>query len=117
MDSIIIRDLKLETIIGTNPDERVRRQQVIINLQLDCDLSKASQSDELSDTVDYFAIEERVTGFVTSSSFKLIERLAGAIADLCLENKQVKTVTVEIDKPDALIRPRSVAIRLIRSNN
>ena len=117
MDSIIIRDLKLETIIGTNPDERTRRQQVIINLQLDCDLSKASQSDELTDTVDYFTIEERVTELGKSSSFKLVERLAGAIADLCLENKQVNTVTVEIDKPDALLRPRSVAIRLVRSNS
>ena len=117
MDSILIRDLKLETVIGTNPDERNRRQQIIINLRLDCDLTQASRSDELSDTVDYFTIEERVTEMVNSSSFKLLERLAGAIADLCLENAQVKTVTVEIDKPDALLRPRSVAIRLVRSNN
>ena len=114
MDSIYIRDLELETIIGTNPNERDMLQRVIINLRLDCDLSAASLSDDLSDTVDYVAIEREVTELVISVSFFLIERLAGAIAETCLKNPLVKQVKVTIDKPGALKRPRSVAIEINR---
>ncbi len=115
MDSIFIRDLELETIIGTNPNERDILQKVIINLRLDCDLSAASVSDKLIDTVDYVTIERAITDLVTLSSFFLVEKLAGAIAEVCLENPLVKHVSVTIDKPGALKRPRSVAIKLERS--
>jgi FolB domain-containing protein len=116
MDSIFIRDLELETIIGTNPNERDILQKVIINLQLDCDLTMPSLSDELTDTVDYVTIEKEITELVTASAFFLVERLAGAIAETCLKNPMVKHVSVTIDKPGALKRPRSVAIKLERSN-
>ena len=39
-----------------NPEERVTRQEVIVNLELDCDLAPAAQSDRLEDTINFRAL-------------------------------------------------------------
>ena len=60
MDKIIISDLRLPVIVGTLPEERTRRQEIAIDLELDLDLAAAGRSDDLTDTVDYAEIERRV---------------------------------------------------------
>ena len=114
MDKIIIRDLALKTIIGTFPEERKMRQEVIFNVELSCDLSRASCSDELDDTIDYKNLKQRIMAMVEASQFLLIERLAGAVADLCLEDRRVVRARVTIDKPGALRFCRSVAVEIDR---
>jgi FolB domain-containing protein len=51
---------------------------------------------------------------VEKSSFYLIEALAQAIADICLEWEQVKAATVTVDKPGALRFAKSVAVEITR---
>ena len=48
------------------------------------------------------------------TSFYLIEKLAGFILDIVLENEKVTKATVEIDKPHALRFAESVSIELTR---
>lgn len=114
MDRILIRDLALTCIIGTNEDERTSRQTVVLNIGLECDLSKACASDDLADTVNYKALKNDIVAMVDASAFFLIERLAGEVARLCLLRPQVEVVTVAVDKPAALTRARSVAVEIRR---
>lgn len=114
MDKIILRDLAVQAVIGTFTHERTHKQNLIINLELGCDLAKAGATDNLEDTVDYFKLEENIVQMVSTSHFFLIERLAEEIASICLADSAVKWVKVVIDKPDALKRPRSVAVQVER---
>ena len=86
MDRILIQDLLVRCIIGVNEDERHQKQDVVINLTLTADLSKAGKSDRFEDTVDYRAIKKQVMALAENSQFHLIEALAEAIAALCLRN-------------------------------
>jgi dihydroneopterin aldolase/D-erythro-7,8-dihydroneopterin triphosphate epimerase len=113
-DRIEIKDLLLRTIIGINHDERRDRQDVLISLVLHADLRSAGMSDDLRDTLDYRALTKRVIGLVESSQFYLIERLASAVAQLCLEEPRVERVTVTVEKPGALRFTRSVGVTLER---
>jgi len=114
MDKIMIRDLALRTIIGTLPAERREKQDIVINLELQTDLTAAGRSDDLNDTVDYKALKKRIIGRVESSQFLLLERLAAEIASLCLEEKKIAAVKVTIDKPGALRFARSAAVEIFR---
>ena len=114
MDKIIIRDLLLRTVIGVNPEERGIKQDVVLSLELSCDLSKAGASDRLEDTVDYKRLKWTVIDFVESSSFQLLESLAERVAGLCLEPALIEEVKVTLDKPGALRFARSVAVELTR---
>jgi len=115
MDKIFIRELALRCIIGIYPEERREKQDIIINMEMHCDLRKAGRSDDLNDTVDYKAIKKSILALVEKSGFQLIESLAESISDIALVDEKVQQVVVTIDKPGALRFAKSSAVEIIRS--
>ncbi len=113
-DRIFIRDLALRCIIGIYPDERREKQDVIINIVLEGDLSAAPQSDAIEDTINYKSIKKDVVRMVEASDFNLIETMASRILDICLNDEKVQRATVTVDKPGALRFARSVAVEMSR---
>jgi dihydroneopterin aldolase/D-erythro-7,8-dihydroneopterin triphosphate epimerase len=114
MDRVYIRDLEIMCRVGASLCEQRRKRLVVVNIALESDLSKAGRSDDLRDAVDYADLGERVAREVKGKRFRLIERLAGAIAGVCLADRRVKAVEVTVDKPGALRRARSAAVEIRR---
>jgi len=114
-DKIKIKDLLLRCIIGINDDERIIKQDVVINITLYCDLSISGSSDSISDTVNYKKIKNKIVTIVENSSYYLIEKLAQAIADICLENSLIEKVIVSVDKPGVLRFAKSVSVEIERN--
>ncbi|MBN2545610.1 MAG: dihydroneopterin aldolase [Spirochaetes bacterium] len=114
LDKIYITDLALRCIIGINENERVEKQDIIINIVLFVDIRKAFKTDNIEDAVDYKVIKKKIIAFVEKSSFFLIEKLAEEISKVCLEDKKVKKVSIKVDKPQALRFARSVAVKITR---
>ena len=116
-DKIYIRDLALRCIIGVYPEEKREKQDVIINIVLECDHSAAAKSDSLDDAIDYKGLKKEVIKLVEASHFNLIETLADRIAQLCLQHPKVQRATVTVDKPAALRFARSVAVEISRGQS
>jgi FolB domain-containing protein len=114
MDRIRICDLLVRCVLGINERERHERQDVVINLALYTELHKAGKSDRIEDTVDYRALKKRVLSMVENSQYFLVEALAEAIAELCLEQDGVQQVDVCVEKPHALRFATSVAVEITR---
>jgi len=114
LDRIYIRDLTVECIVGVNPEERVQKQLVIINIVMHTDLRSPGLSDVLSDTINYKAVKVAVMREVEQSQYLLIERLAERIAEIVLGFGAAR-VEVCVDKPGALRFARSVAVEIFRS--
>lgn len=114
-DHIRISDLALRTIIGINPDERSKPQDVLINLDLEADLTGPGHSDKIEDTVNYRTLTKRVIRLVEASSFYLVEKLAQEIAWLVLDDPLVQRVTVRVEKVGALRFTRGVSVAVSRS--
>lgn len=114
MDRILISDLRLRCVIGVDDEERRERQDVVVNIALSADLSRAGATDRFEDAVDYRAIKKRIVRLVEESRFRLIEALADAIAAACLAHPAVTEVQVRVDKPYALRFARSVAVEITR---
>jgi len=101
-DTLTIRNLETTCIIGTLPEERTRPQRLVIELNLLCDLARAGASDAIEETTDYAALAAEATAIARSSQCRLLERLAALLAAHCLRKPGVDTVTVRLEKPDAL---------------
>ncbi len=114
-DKIYIRDLAIRCIIGVNQDERTEKQDVVINVILFTDTRKAGRTDALEDSVDYKRVKKAILSLVESSEFLLIEKLADAIAKVCLDDSKVQKVNVTVDKPGALRYTRSAAVEIVRT--
>jgi D-erythro-7,8-dihydroneopterin triphosphate epimerase len=114
LDRIYIRDLQCRCIVGINQEERMKKQEVIINIVMMCNLTAARKSDKIEDTVDYKGVKTRVLALVENSCHFLLERLADAVAGVCMEEERVQRVEVTIDKPGALRFARSVAVSVVQ---
>lgn len=116
-DLIEIKDLLLRTIVGTNEDERVNKQDVLINIAMHVDTREAGDSDNIEDTVNYRSVVKHVIALVEQSTFLLVEKLAAEIARTCLEHSRVERVRVSVEKPGALRFARSVGVTIERGRD
>lgn len=107
---IRVKNLRLRTIIGILDWERKKRQDVVVNLEIEFDGSPAAQSDEIQDSVDYKTITKQIIQLVESSRFHLLEKLCAAIVESIMEDERVCRARAEVDKPHALRFADSVSM-------
>jgi 2-amino-4-hydroxy-6-hydroxymethyldihydropteridine diphosphokinase len=114
LDRIHIKELLLRCIIGINPEERDKEQDVILDITLYADLREAGRTDDIVRTIDYKKLKLELVDFVEHSRYGLIEALADAVARICLAKPRVEKVLVRVDKPGALRFAKSVAVEIER---
>ena len=87
---------------GVFDHEAKNGQDFYVDLEITIDLSAASKSDDLAETVDYGALADLVVEEITGERVELIERLAGRIADRAKrEFPKIQCIAVTVHKPKA----------------
>ncbi len=115
MDKVIIRNLRARGIIGINPWEREKPQEILINLVLFTDNRAAEASDDIADCVNYRTVAKKVLAHAETAARYTVEALAGDLARLCLEEPGVVRVQVRVEKPGAVRFADSVGVEIERS--
>ena len=111
MDQIVIRDLLVRGIVGINPDERTKPQDILVNVTMWADTRAAAASDDIEDAVNYRTITKAIVAHIEAGDPMLVERLVAEIADICLDaDERVEEVEVAVEKPGALRFARSVGV-------
>ncbi len=116
MDRILITGIRELGVHGVLPEEQTRPQPFEVDVELLVDLTPAGNSDALEDTVDYGALSEAVSRVISSESFRLLERLAARIAEVCRSDPRVVGVVIEVRKLEPPVRTmlRHVGVRIER---
>ncbi|MEM7007756.1 MAG: dihydroneopterin aldolase [Thermodesulfobacteriota bacterium] len=112
---IKIENLKLRTIVGIYDWEKEKKQDVIINIDMEFDGTKAIETDSIDDTIDYKTITKKIIDMVEGKEFNLIEKIAGDAMKIVMENEKVDKASVRVDKPGALRFTDSVSVTQIQS--
>ena len=115
MDKIIIKDLLVRGVIGVNDGERELAQDILINVEISADLSKAGKSDRLEESVNYRTVSKKIIAHSQTAERWTVEALAADIAGLCLAEPGVQAVRVRVEKPGALRGARSAGVEIERS--
>ena len=102
MDIIYLHGLKVDCVIGVWEWERQITQTITIDLDMGFDISAASKSDDLDDTLSYKDVSKRVESFVSESRFALVEKLVEEIAQLLIEEFSIQWCRVKINKYGAV---------------
>jgi 7,8-dihydroneopterin aldolase/epimerase/oxygenase len=114
-DTIFLRGLMVECIIGFIDWERRVKQTVVIDLEMPVDCRNASIRDEVEDTLDYKKVAKRVIAFIEASEFKLVETLAHRLALLLLEEFGLPWIRLSVNKPGAISGSRDVGVCVERT--
>ena len=112
VNTLYIKDLHTRCIIGVRPEERRKKQDVYISIELRCTQLQGRYTDDLDDTVDYSALSRKILDMTESTSYQLIEALAEAVCRLCLENGQVEEAVVRVNKPGAVPSAKTVGVEI-----
>ncbi|MGH8281027.1 MAG: dihydroneopterin aldolase [Gammaproteobacteria bacterium] len=115
MDTVFIRDLRVETIVGIYDWERRIKQIVSLDLDMGIDIARAADSDRIEYTLDYKTVAKRVAQFVSEAEFQLVETLAEKVAALILKEFKVGKVKVTLHKPGAVSGSKSVGVIIERN--
>ena len=103
-----LNGIDVECIIGERPDERTHPQRLRADVVLSIG-DRASETDELADTVDYAALAERIRTALVEAKCRMIERAAKVVADLCLADAKVSATKVRVVKGGAIPHLESAA--------
>ena len=102
-DQIALRGLRVFARHGVLDTERRSGQEFVIDAVLWLDTRPAAAGDDLSKTVDYGALADRLVRLTEGPPVRLIETLADRLAADCLSEPLVAEVEITIHKPQAPI--------------
>ncbi|NDD39593.1 MAG: dihydroneopterin aldolase, partial [Verrucomicrobia bacterium] len=84
MDTITLTELEVYYCVGVPDAERAQPQRLLLTVEMQHDFTRAAASDDLRETIDYYAVSRRLLNFGDGRSWKLIEKLAADIAAMVL---------------------------------
>ena len=109
---INIKNLRLRTYIGFNPEEMEKQQDVVINIEIRYQANEQVLKDRVSDALNYKTVTKKVIKHVEQGRFLLLEKLVADILAISSEHPTVNQARVTVDKPHALRFADSVSLSL-----
>lgn len=109
---IKIKNLKVRTIIGVYKHEKLKKRDLIFNVELETGIYKKG-SDKLKDTLDYDAVANLIRRETEKSRYNLIEKLADDLMGKLMHIHGVRRIRLEIDKPGAIKGAESVSVTVM----
>lgn len=114
MDTVYLRDLRIDTVIGIYDWERRTRQTIILDLEMGADVARAAATERIEDALNYKAVAKRLIQFVGDSEFQLVETLAERCAEIILEEFDVPWVRLSLNKKGAVRGATDVGVIIER---
>jgi dihydroneopterin aldolase len=114
MDAIVIRELRVEALIGIHRRERHFVQTLSIDLEIGLPGGAMFASDKVADTIDYEKVVLRIRELAASGQFRLVESFAERIASLLLQDFGAPWVKVSAAKVGVLANTRFVGVTIER---
>jgi dihydroneopterin aldolase len=106
----------IECIIGTMPSERLNKQYIYIDLQVEAEVSKALQSDDIQGTIDYVSLAELCRVVAVKGEFYLLEKYANEVLSKITALFPVKKVWIKVKKTSAISQAACAFVEMSYTN-
>ncbi|WOT04417.1 dihydroneopterin aldolase [Shewanella youngdeokensis] len=114
MDKVLIRELKVETVIGVYEWEKQIKQTLLLDLDMAWDNRLAAASDTYEHALCYETVSNRITALITEKPIELIETIAEMVAQCVMSEFNVQWVKVTVMKPGAVPTASAVGVTIER---
>jgi len=115
MDTIFLREIRLDARIGIYKREKAIAQKVELDLDLALPDDRVFKSGKVSDTIDYAVVIDRIRAALVERHYGLVENLAEHVAQIILNEFHAPWVRVSIAKIGAQRDARRVGVVIERS--
>lgn len=98
MDRVILSGIRCGIRVGVTSEERRDPQDCLVDVELECNLSRATRTDDLQDTLDYSKVVDLVLGLSREEEFTLLEGFAGQLEEGIRRSMRFDSLTIRVKK-------------------
>ena len=111
---VLINDLTLLMSIGIHDFERIEKQEVKLNINIDINPLLVPVENKLNSIVNYETIVKDVTKLTKNKHYELLETLAEDIFFILFKNTNIKKIKLKIEKTQIIKNTSSVGIEITK---
>ena len=111
---VLIADLTLLMSIGIHDFEKIKKQEVKFNINIDINPSLAPIENKLNSIVNYETVVKDVTRLTKNKHYELLETLAEEIFFILFKNTNIKKIKLKIEKTQIIKNTSSVGIEITK---
>lgn len=113
--SLFLQNLQIFVSLGCSQQEQANKQAIELDLELLLPKNfKASDSDNLNETVCYYTLRNKIQAFCDTTSYNLIEYLAKQIYNFIKDNYDISIKYLKLSKRPPMSQLESASF-IIRS--
>ena len=113
--TVFIKDFIIEEIIGIHKHEKIKKQKIKFNIVLDIDQNTLPDEKDKKSIVDYEKITNKLENLTKSKKYNFLESLAEDSFKEIFEDKRINSLTIKIEKPEAIKNAGSVGIEVFKT--
>jgi len=113
--TVFIKDFIIEEIIGIHEHEKIKKQKIKFNIVLDVNQSSVPDEKDINSIVDYEKITNKIENLTKRKKYNFLESLAEDSFKEIFEDKRINSVTIKIEKTEAIKKARSVGVEVFKT--
>jgi len=113
--TVFIKNFVIEEIIGIHEHEKIKKQKIKFNIVLDINQSSIPDEKDIKSIVDYEKITNKLKNLTKSKKYNFLESLAEDSFKKIFEDKRINSVTIKIEKPEAIKNAQSVGVEVFKT--
>ena len=113
--TVFIKDFIIDEIIGIHKHEKIKKQKIKFNIVLNVNQSSIPNEKDISSIVDYEKITNKLKKLTKSKKYNFLESLAEDSFKEIFEDNRINSVTIKIEKPEAIRNAESVGVEVFKT--
>ena len=112
---VFIKDFIINEIIGFYEHEKIKKQKIKFNIVLDVNQNSVPDERNIKSIVDYEKITNKLKNLTKSKKYNFLESLAEDSFKEIFDDKRINSVTIKIEKPEAIKNAKSVGVEVFKA--
>ena len=113
--TVFIKDFIIEEIIGIHEHEKIKKQKIKFNIVLNVNQSSIPDEKDIKSIVDYEKITNKLENLTKRKKYNFLESLAEDSFEEIFEDSRINSVTIKIEKPEAIKKAKSVGVEVFKT--
>ena len=113
--TVFIKDFIIKEIIGFYKHEKIKKQKIKFNVVLNVSQDSVPDEKNIKSIVDYEKITNTLENLSKSKKYNFLESLAEDSFKEIFEDKRINSVTIKIEKPEAIKNAKSVGVEVFKT--
>ena len=113
--TVFIKDFIIDEIIGFYEHEKIKKQKIKFNIVLDINQNSIPNEGDIKSIVDYEKITNKLKSLTKSRKYNFLESLAEDSFKEIFKDKRINSVTIKIEKPEAIRNAKSVGVEVFKT--